>query len=793
MVRLTAHDYAYLLGHILAFSLASQLYAWTLRGRDVVFLKQNVAAFGAMMAASVVITLLMTLIPIHFRLKVQPWVRVVSLVVGWALLGVTALSDLGATIQRHGQFNLIGFVALWVPGFFLSLVIRGCVSVARKVQPRKCLAMLLTTFILCYYQWAWLSATAVADWGLGLGGQLLDGSEGACKIELGGTPWISILPDNAFNFLFGSYECIPPTSFSTLNDSGLLSITCDQKFAEIVEYPDFLAGRDEPWPLWESGILDWQAKTAEKERRYSVAGYSTLTVKAEYFQVFCGEKENYYVQHQPSPDTLKRLEAEERAGPRYNLLVFQIDALSRAHFFRKMKRTVETLNYLNSTEEIEVFQMFKVVSNGFNTEENTKAIYTGSQFSEGRAGRAFWDVFQRQGNAVAYINGFCEDWSQRFLDKPQSGVDHFVFLPWCHPEYHPINNTFSPLQGVNSMKSRCISGKHVHSRMFDYFRQFWSNYLPWGKTVLMPLQEAHEPSMSVVKSIDPDFSELLLELHRGGQLKETVVVISSDHGQHMSPYFIFSEAGQLEHKMPTLFYLLPRQLLDLYPELRQGLTANEQEMVTHYDTHWTFLHLSSLPEFGGDAKSWDRELNLYTEVWDCEANSKAIRDIWYFRGRYFANTKDRDHFSDLLKRAFQRIEECIDSYAEAEPEEDPMLHSIWVYADASSDEQVKVKVKVQDVFEPISVDQVMKDKDSYDWFEDAIQDIMMENWLHSEDSSYASKDALSSYLNNYQADLEVWKHFKAPQSGRYKFGRSIFSYSEQRPCLSAGAPECPCK
>jgi hypothetical protein len=53
--------------------------------------------------------------------------------------------------------------------------------------------------------------------------------------------WISILHDDAFSFLFGSYEGTPPFSFSTLNDSGLLIITCDQEFAEIVEHPDFLA------------------------------------------------------------------------------------------------------------------------------------------------------------------------------------------------------------------------------------------------------------------------------------------------------------------------------------------------------------------------------------------------------------------------------------------------------------------------------------------------------------------------------------------------------------------------
>lgn len=741
------------------------------------------------MAASVVITLLMTLIPVHFRLKVKPWVRVLSLAVGWSLVGITAMSDLGATISRHGQFNLIGFIALWVPGFFLSLIIRGCVVVSKKVQRRKCFIMLLVTFVVCYYQWAWLSATAITDWSIGLGGSHLQTSEGLCKIELEGTPWISILPDNAFNYLFGSYDCTPTSSFSTLNDAGILSLSCNYDNAEIVEYPDFLAGRDEPWPLWESGIAGWKDYTAQNEKRYFVPGKATVTVKAEYFQVLCGDSEDYYIQNQPSPDALKRLETQSK-GERYNLLMFQIDALSRAHFFRKMRRTVETLNFLNATDLVEVFQLFKVVSNGFNTEENTKALYTGSQQRKDRSGRPFWDVFHKQGNAVAYINGFCEDWSQRFLEKPQSGVDHFLFLPWCHPEYHPINNTFSPLHGVNSMKTRCIGGRHVHSRMLSYFRQFWSNYQPYGKVVLMPLQEAHEPSMGVVKSLDPDFSELLLEMYKTGELEKTVVVIASDHGQHMSPYFIFSDAGKLEHKMPTLFYIFPKDLLKLYPELRNGLHTNEQQMVTHYDTHWTLLHLSTLPEFGGSSENWEKGKNPFTDVWDCEANSKYIRDIWHFRGRYFANTKDLKNFNRLLKQTFQKMEVCIATYTPVEPDKDPMSHSIWVYTSDTSDEKVLVKVDLQDIKDPISVDLVVKDKDAYVWFEDAVQDIMMQSWAQPDFDNYLTSD-LSDFI--YEKDLDVWKDLKTPGSGRYKFGRSLFSFHDHRNCLEGGAPDCPCK
>ena len=96
-------------------------------------------------------------------------------------------------------------------------------------------------------------------------------------------------------------------------------------------------------------------------------------------------------------------------SPRMNLLIFQIDTLSRAHFMRRMVDTVSALESLNKTKGFEVFQTFRLSAIGINTEINTKALYAGSQYRQNRSGRTLWDIFQKQDNAVLYLNGFCED------------------------------------------------------------------------------------------------------------------------------------------------------------------------------------------------------------------------------------------------------------------------------------------------------------------------------------------------------------------------------------------------
>ena len=92
-----------------------------------------------------------------------------------------------------------------------------------------------------------------------------------------------------------------------------------------------------------------------------------------------------------------------------NLLLFMMDTVSRPQFYRKMEEVTEYLEYLNNTGKYEVFQFFRIISNGFNTEFNTRAMYSGSQLRLNRRGRPYWDIFRGQGNVAAYVNGFCED------------------------------------------------------------------------------------------------------------------------------------------------------------------------------------------------------------------------------------------------------------------------------------------------------------------------------------------------------------------------------------------------
>ena len=226
-------------------------------------------------------------------------------------------------------------------------------------------------------------------------------------------------------------------------------------------------------------------------------------------------------------------------------------------------------------------------------------MYTGTQLRRERRGKPYWQMFRDQGYATLYLNGFCEDWMNTFLKVKSEGMDHLAIFPWCHFDYHPLEKTFGNFAGPFSMARRCIKGEYVHNRIFGYLNDYWNNYEGHGRQAHIPLQEGHEGSGDVVLTLDPDMANFLKDWEELGRLNDTVIILTSDHGSHMGPYFLATDMGEFEQKLPFLYMIFPKWFMDKYPDFRKNLHANEQNLIVHYDIHWTLRHLLSLPEFGG--------------------------------------------------------------------------------------------------------------------------------------------------------------------------------------------------
>lgn len=374
-------------------------------------------------------------------------------------------------------------------------------------------------------------------------------------------------------------------------------------------------------------------------------------------------------------------------------------------------------------------------------------------------------------------------------------MDYHTFLPWCHPDYHPYEHTFSLLTGVNSLRRRCIKGHKVHSRIFQYLFSFWDNYGDYGKIAHIPLQEAHESSGAVVTTLDSGFAEFLEEMNDRGELNKTIIVIASDHGNHMTPYYPLSDTGALEQVMPGTMYLFPKQFAQKYPELVKTIKDNQQRLVVHYDTYWTLRHLSSLPEFGGDLAS---EEGNFTSLWDCQANEKYMKDIWFFREKEFSNILGWKDYDTMVSLVLAKLKQCVIAYSSPEPVDDPMNHEITLTTSAGSETVKDIYLKDlpnhgTDGAYYLIVQNFIKDYNSIYWFEDAIGDMEYFTKRHTQEQVMDYVNITGDHQEEAEKEAESNAGFSSSGVGRYIYGHSLLLYATDRTCNTTGVWECPCK
>ena len=483
----TKRDYVYFGVSQVTYALSAYCYYLALEGGDLEYLKAKMTYFAVLLIISLLlvitasVTVKVSINTLNSTLKVLSWS-------GGLLMMLYALTlDLGAGLDHHGQFNLMIYFLLWLPILLCMVLYYSCSAAKRKINNSRVFwGGLVTVGVAVGVYVLYALNSASREWYLGLGGRQLDPDFPSCGIYPPGAPWVAVLPDRTFNFFStlytaGSSECPPVTSFSHLSSDHILTINCDSPRVELVENPDYISMRNDTFVMLETGMELWANQTKSMEKIRSIPGHSSVKTEAEWLEVRCGSESNYHIQNVRNETLIDRLISHNKTtnSTRLNLLVFMLDTVSRAQIFRKMPNLVRSLETINSTGNSEVFQFFRLVSNGFATEMNTKAMYTGSLNRRERSGRPYWEILRRQGNAALYINGFCEDWMSTFLKKPFEGADIFAFLQWCHPDYHPYERTFGNFAGPFSILRRCINGKHVHKRLLGYIRQFWENYRNW--------------------------------------------------------------------------------------------------------------------------------------------------------------------------------------------------------------------------------------------------------------------------------------------------------------------------
>ena len=293
-----------------------------------------------------------------------------------------------------------------------------------------------------------------------------------------------------------------------------------------------------------------------------------------------------------------------------NILVIFFDTVSRAHFFRKFPKTIKFFNKFTKYEKnsqkknMTIFQYFKYHSLNTYTDPNILAAYYGTTLYGN--GTHFADYFKNNGFIIGRANNFCGKESAINLKNPKAlkhaHWDHEGLSIACIKELYLGVFTHK----MSSLVKRCLFGKDLNEYILEYIESFWLNYIDQHKLFLYQNIEGHEPTGELIGHFDDIFYHFLKKFYSNGWLKNTTILIFSDHGQHLNgPLYLFnSQDFFFERTLATLFLIIPNND-ELYKNnLYEIMKSNQQTFVTPFDIYNTLIYLSNYENYKNNSVSY---------------------------------------------------------------------------------------------------------------------------------------------------------------------------------------------
>ncbi|KUJ17417.1 uncharacterized protein LY89DRAFT_718117 [Mollisia scopiformis] len=527
-------------------------------------------------------------------------------------LGAWYLYSHGNTLQNHGAYNLLIFGLMFFPSNLMFGLLYVWFELAssqeRKTKSQKrfwkqFLGAVAIFGVLFFH----LSNAKREQLKYGFFGDEIpcsakerkSGSCDSCQWQET-TPWFDLLPFRQ-NIFTGPMTCPADESFSArFEEDRLIVEGCENTQTEIKSYfndsviarnngPIYsLLPRTETWGL--------AMKNDSLNRPYN--GFQDTVLQAvelntfPYFQetkisasiddilVHCGTALPKLVYRiQPSfknntTSTPNNSSTEE--DKRLNIIILFIDAMSRAHFHRRLPLTQHALELLTGSPSSTstLYPLTRYHSIGINTTPNTRALWAGLPTSSLTTSfLPIWEQFQSHGYTSARVDPMCQDWTAYYdagtfpSSSPSSSFisqkiahEHIAFS--CLPPHLPIGkDNAGNFAGPASIKARCFSDTHIGHHVLDWTESFISSYQsPSPRTPYFlnaAFMEAHEGSSEVLRTLDARLATFFSPTTSAVNWNSTAVVMVSDHGALMGLNNAFFENGRVEAKNPFAAFVLP--------------------------------------------------------------------------------------------------------------------------------------------------------------------------------------------------------------------------------------------
>lgn len=382
----------------------------------------------------------------------------------------------------------------------------------------------------------------------------------------------------------------------------------------------------------------------------------------------CGENMNF-MQGAMNPIFQEHAykKAKELTKGKPKLIFFlTLDSMSRRHFFRKVPKVVELLNSLNKNSNFSVFD-FKIhnilgadsISNQvpiFGGLDKFVREFKGNQEVDHLGEKAIWTMLRKKGFVSFLGLENCDNYFPGSLGRMPK-VDYAVGPFYCAVQ------KYSAMKFEKSFEKtqRCLGGHHTHYYILNYTNAVIDLNPDVNLFLYIHLNAAHEATGQHAATLNDDLSIYLKEFFRKYEEKYDIFIyLNGDHGMRYGNWFTDVEAYQ-ENKLPSLFIIASKSLLNLYPYSYYSLKSNTERLTSKLDLRETTLFLAGISEktqysvnLLDEVASVNRKCkNCSIEAWDCACNRMVLID------------KPSDDMNAVLDRLVDIAEKTInvDSYS----------------------------------------------------------------------------------------------------------------------------------
>ena len=188
---------------------------------------------------------------------------------------------------------------------------------------------------------------------------------------------------------------------------------------------------------------------------------------------------------------------------------------------------------------------------------------------------------KENGFITGYLGDYCDKDNIRTFHnyKLEEAYDHQFIL--CDPNTELIN--------INTI--RCLYGKIVIEHLYEYGEQFWRKYKNNRKYLSIITNDGHEGTLETLKYADDTIYNFLNNLFNDNLLKDTTVLLLSDHGSGMPSIYHFSDFYKIEEGLPMLYIIVNDQKNISYNEQYQYINENQQMLINAFDIYNTIGHI----------------------------------------------------------------------------------------------------------------------------------------------------------------------------------------------------------